>query len=159
MTNPVACPLSDFVEQQNHHYGTVVTSSSSLLLLLLLVLMCLAQMFGIFARYTKELKFILAEYIYEIFVEMTKKNTLKNSSMLYYIKKFFNYGLLSVKKKCLQKVRFSEQLIMLVIKIFFSRINAYKSTKSRAILRTLVGSGVQSWSVLFCHLFFVINKH
>lgn len=61
--------------------------------------MCLAQMFGIFARYTKELKFILAEYIYEIFVEMTKKNTLKNSSMLYYIKKFFNYGLLSVKKK------------------------------------------------------------
>lgn len=88
-----------------------------------------------------------------------QKNTLKNSSMLYYIKKFFNYGLLSVKKKCLQKVRFLEQLIMLVIKIFFSRINAYKSTKSRAILRTLVGSGVQSWSVLFCHLFFVINKH
>lgn len=35
--------------------------------------MCLAQMFGIFACYTKELKFILAEYIYEIFVEMTKK--------------------------------------------------------------------------------------
>lgn len=29
MSIPVACLLSDFVEQWNHHYGTVVTSSSS----------------------------------------------------------------------------------------------------------------------------------
>lgn len=121
--------------------------------------MCLAQMFGIFACYTKELKFILAEYIYEIFVEMTKKTTLKKQFNAILHKEIFQLWLNVSKKKCLQKVRFSEQLIMLVIKIFFSRINAYKSTKSRAILRTLVGSGVQSWSVLFCHLFFVINKH
>lgn len=88
-----------------------------------------------------------------------QKNTLKKQFNAILHKEIFQLWLIVSKKKCLQKVRFSEQLIMLVIKIFFSRINAYKSTKSRAILRTLVGSGVQSWSVLFCHLFFVINKH
>lgn len=156
MTNPVACPLSDFVEQWNHHYGTVVTSSSSLLLLLLLVLMCLAPMFGIFARYTKELKFILAEYIYEIFVEMTKKNTLKKQFNAILHKEIFQLWLIVSKKKCLQKVRFSEQLIMLVIKIFFSRINAYKSTKCRAILRTSVGLRC---SIMVCPLLPLILCH
>lgn len=98
-------------------------------------------------------------YLWDICRNDQKKNTLKKQFNAILHKEIFQLWLNVSKKKCLQKVRFSEQLIMLVIKIFFSRINAYKSTKSRAILRTLVGSGVQSWSVLFCHLFFVINKH
>lgn len=61
--------------------------------------MCLAQMFGIFARYTKELKFILAEYIYEIFVEMTKKTTLKKQFNAILHKEIFQLWLIVSKKK------------------------------------------------------------